>query len=535
MNWGKGALYCVCSIMFFNAALTRAPAAEFDAHSMILAGAENKKHYASSPCAYDRTISLPNGVSAVLSVIHTRDRDRFIFRIDAGDQHSEICRVISRDGVWYTENRYGTRKYRPYEMPEMVLFYLCLEAAEPIFVDEASLGSIGSFKGVAGDVCTYSKPITEGEAVGLRNLASQIDALLPKLSDPRKLAQFQEQRSQITALLKDGIEIQVDQRTGLMVAQAKPKLAWNMQGFKFLKSVDASALSIESHRWTDCSDDPTKGNRGDLIMLGHAPDYVPGMESYDLDCRLMDVADGRFRRIPFRGADSIPGCFASDRTSVIVGGASVSTGSIRPVQIDLSTGANRPLGGAIFASGIALGGSLSPDGSQLIVLRKDLSGRLLESQPYVIDMKTNQARKIGKSMDTGFFKWMADGQHVIFPLRDPAPLDQVQKVSLAVMDMEGNVITLGPGDEPNPLVDGKRILFEDDHQLWNTCDLNGHDIKLLAGGMSGYGFPAVAPDGKRLLMMRFKPQPPRPIVFEIGKVEGRAVTAEQGLWGMPVW
>lgn len=534
VNGSNRALYPVCLLLVLGIAVASATAAEFDAHALFAAGAESKRLYASSPCAYDRIISLPNGASAVLSIIHTPDRERFELSIDAGKQRTGVCSVISRDGYWYADNRYGTRKYRPYEMPEMVLFYVCLEGSEPIFADETELGSVGTFKGISGDVCTFSKPVSEPEGANLRNLASQIESFLPTSTDPQKRAQLQSQLSQIRALLKDGVEIQIDQRTGLMIAMGKPKLAWKMQGFKFLKTVEAAALSIESNPWSDFSDDPTKGKPGDLIMLAHAPDYVPGAEGYDLDSRLMDVNNGRFRRIPFRGAESFPTCFASDRKSVIVGGVSVSTGNIRPVQIDLSIGKNRALGGAMFDTGVAIGASLSPDGSRLIILRKDLAMGILETQPFIIDMKTNQARKIGKPMDTGFFKWMPDGQHVIFPLRDP-PLDKVQKVSLAVMDMDGNVVKLCPGDDPNPLADGKRILFEDDQQHWNTCDLKGQNVKLFADGMAGYGFPAVAPDGKRLLLMRFQPQPPKPLVFEIGQAEGKVITDEEGLWAMPVW
>jgi len=105
------------------------------------------------------------------------------------------------------------------------------------------------------------------------------------------------------------------------------------------------------------------------------------------------------------------------------------------------------------------------------------------------------------------------------------------------MDMEGKVTVLRSGNAPALLADRQTILFEDSEtRLWHTCDLQGKNDELFGDGMKGYGFPAVAPDGKRILMMHFKTGAlPEPMVLPVGKGEGEVITHVGGLWGMPSW
>jgi hypothetical protein len=90
---------------------------------------------------------------------------------------------------------------------------------------------------------------------------------------------------------------------------------------------------------------------------------------------------------------------------------------------------------------------------------------------------------------------------------------------------------------PVALADGRRILFKDPQAgTWHTCNLDGQDEKPYADGLKGYGFPAPAPDGRRLLMMHFQPgQGPVPVVLPIDAGQGRPATTAPGLWAMPAW
>jgi hypothetical protein len=60
--------------------------------------------------------------------------------------------------------------------------------------------------------------------------------------------------------------------------------------------------------------------------------------------------------------------------------------------------------------------------------------------------------------------------------------------------------------------------------------------EIRADGLKGYGFPAPAPDGQRLLMRHFEPgQAPVPVVLPIDVGQGRPATTAPGLWAMPAW
>jgi Tol biopolymer transport system component len=105
------------------------------------------------------------------------------------------------------------------------------------------------------------------------------------------------------------------------------------------------------------------------------------------------------------------------------------------------------------------------------------------------------------------------------------------------MDMAGKIKVLIPGSSPVPLADGKTILFEDqDARTWHLCDLDGGNVRRCGDGLKGYGFPAPAPDGQRVIMMKFNGNKgPRPILLNLGESEGKPITDAPGLWTTPVW
>jgi WD40-like Beta Propeller Repeat len=90
---------------------------------------------------------------------------------------------------------------------------------------------------------------------------------------------------------------------------------------------------------------------------------------------------------------------------------------------------------------------------------------------------------------------------------------------------------------PVLLNDGKTILFEDTkNRTGQTCGLDGGDLKPYAGGLTSYGFPSPAPDGKRIIMMHFRQgSAPEPTVFTIGEKDGKPALTAPGLRATPAW
>lgn len=223
---------------------------------------------------------------------------------------------------------------------------------------------------------------------------------------------------------------------------------------------------------------------------------------------------------------------------MLVGGTAGETGSMRPYKIDLKTRECTPLGSPILDSGFSLFGDISPDGKTAVVIHMDRSGTAsLNFQLCLIDLASGNARLLGKPMDMGYINWAADGQHLVLLTRKAKDINSPMIASLATMDMEGHVTELRRGDSPMLLADRRTILYENtDTNLWHTCDLEGKNDKLYADGLSEYGFPTPAPDGKRILMMHFVPKAlPLPVVLQIGEPQGRAITQVEGLWGESTW
>ena len=101
----------------------------------------------------------------------------------------------------------------------------------------------------------------------------------------------------------------------------------HVTGFRWLKQIDPKEFATDGSKWDDYTDDPTLGDRNDLLMIGHCGAWRPGMPSPEADGRLLDIKTGRYRRIPFQGAMTLPGCFTRDRTSVLVTGVDTTAAS----------------------------------------------------------------------------------------------------------------------------------------------------------------------------------------------------------------
>lgn len=531
-------LALAAALVFSVAPSAAAPAdpQQVDLKALVETGAKTLQRLRTTPASWSVSNTLPSGAVITVSVLRAGEKQRTVFTVDSGGQRVEVLRLISRDGLWYATDRAGSYKHRPFEVPvETPFIYLCLSRAEPMFVTEEHPILGDKLESVDANVATFRQPLPPEKAGPLQALVEGMEASAREGGRPLT-PEARRQTTAILDMLAKGTSTRVDLSTGRIMEYGTERLRSRVTDFRFLPQVEEREFAVEGRQWQDYSDDPTAGNLEDLVMIGHHPGVQPGAKKYDLDGRLMDVRTGRFRRIPFQGGVVMPGCFLRDRRSVVVTGLDPETGAVRSYQIDLKTRQSRALGGALLESGVTLGADLSPDGRTVAVLHLDPSGNLLRSQVCLIDLATGDAKPLGKPMDTAFVSWTADGRLVLLHRQYKDP-DSPAVTSLAVMDMQGTVTVLRRGNHPVPLADRQTILFEDpDTRLWYTCDLKGKNVKLFADGLKGYGFPAPAPDGKRILMMRFNPPAlPEPVVLEVGQPEGRVITRTAGLWGIPTW
>jgi hypothetical protein len=358
----------------------------------------------------------------------------------------------------------------------------------------------------------------------------------PDLAD----AKTSEKMKQSADLLENGFPLKVDLATGMLVQLGGNDRPTTIQDFSWVDGVDPEQFNVEGTRWEDYSNDPTQGDTAELLMISHGGLWSPGMKSTDTDGRLVDLRSGRFRRIPFVGLSVQTGCFLKDRSQVVVPGVDDHSGVLGLYQINLKTGENRRLGGDLLASGTTLMPALSPDGKTIAVMHHGSEKRLLDSHVCLVDLGTGEAKTLGDSHDLAYLSWLPDGQGLILLIRetpDPADLNSSRVSTISRMDLDGRISKIREGNAPILLNDGKTILFEDSKsRTWQTCDLNGGDVKPFAGGLTGYGFPSPSPDGKRIVMMHFrKGLAPVPTILQIGESAGKPAVTAPGLWALPAW
>ncbi len=516
----------------------QAPKTEPDLSALVKAGRASAERLQKECASWTSSTTGPNGSVFIVDVLACPDMRRSIFSVQAQGQRVEIFRLIARGGVWYMTEGKRAGKYRPYEAPsDWPTAYLYLSRSEPRFVAQDEPGILGTYEGKLQGVATYRSPIPDAQRQQLQNTLKEIDAFVSKNAAAAAKPEMQQARARLKDLVGNGIASRIELATGMFVQLGAPDKETRISNFRWRERIDRSEFDVAGKTWDDFTDDPTAGDTSDLLMIGHCGIWRVGMKSPEVDGRLFDLKTGRYRRIPFQGEQAQSGCFLKGRTRVVISGADLMSGVIGLYEIDLKTGTNRQLGGEALASGFSLFPVLSPDGKTVAVLHKGAAERLLDTQVYLVDLATGNARPVGKPHDMAFPSWLPDGSGLILLVREVDEATHTTKENIARMTLDGTVTKLCEGSSPVLLADGKTILFEDSKtRLWQTADRDGGHIQPFADGLKDYHFAAPGPDGKRIIMIRFQPgAEPVPTLLTLGETDGEPVTTRPGLWARPAW
>ena len=98
-------------------------------------------------------------------------------------------------------------------------------------------------------------------------------------------------RNMLTNGLTSGVEIE----SGMFVELGTPEHRTRVTGFRWRGQLDKSVFDTDGPKWEDFTDNPTLGDRQDLLMIGHSGVWRPGVASRKTDGRLVDVKTGRCR------------------------------------------------------------------------------------------------------------------------------------------------------------------------------------------------------------------------------------------------
>jgi hypothetical protein len=484
-----------------------------DPDAVARAGAKTALRLRDGAASWTVTHEAPSGARFLVSVLQDRARRRIALAAEVAGEKVPLARIVERDGLWYVVDGAQTGKYRPYEAPlslSTAYFYLA-RSSVMVMADREGLEGWKHQETRAG-IASYRAPVPEGVRRSLERMLDRPEA-----------------RARVADLLEQGLLLRLELATGIVVESGNSERRLAVGEFRLLDKVDEAEFAVAGRAWTDLSADPTRGDLLEWVMIGHNTMFRPGGPKGELDVRLLNLGSGELRRVPFRGGNALPGCFLRDRRKAVVSGL-MDNGALGLFEVDLGTGENRRLGGKALESGFALGPAPSPDGKSLAVLHKGGAEGHLELRVALVDLASGEGRHVGEPLDGAFLSWLPDGKGLVLLRREAGGAGTVSR-----MDLDGRITPIVPGDSPVVLEGTRAILFQEG-ELWKTCDLAGKNAKLLGDGLRGHGFPSPAPDGKRLLMMRFRPnQAPEPVVVVLPGQEIRAATKLPGLWGFPAW
>jgi hypothetical protein len=551
----KSARLCLLSIPFLSIVLELfATSSAFsddasrhqpDFAALVQAGRKTALRLERQAATWTAVTRLPNDAQVAVKIVSTPTFRRTVLSAQIKERTLGRLEIIAREKLWYVTELGKRKKYRPFEAPFVLnAAYLFLFRGQPAFVAAGSRNQLGSYEGTKDGVATYLSPLPDSirkqVEYSIRVLEDLARQKPERVNDPDSHRQIE----QLRRLLR-GMVVRIDVATGICFQQGTPERQTEITEFKWLDQVSPEEFSIDQQEWEDNSSDPTLGNPDDLLLISHNPNWQPGMKSGDMDGCLVDVRTGRYRRIPFQGIVTLPGCFLKDRRRVIVSGLGHSSVTMGLYEIDLKTGENRPLGGDALAGGNSLLPALSPDGKSLAVIQKLPQGRPLDSQIYLIDLNgrdsnRGNARPLGKPADVAFLSWPPDGQGLLLLKResaDPSNLTLRSTDTIARLGLDGRTTRLLEGSMPVVLNDGKTVLFRDTKDRgWQTCDLAGKNARPFANGLADYLFPSPGPDGKRILWMHFvRGAAPVLTLIPIGETSGKPVVPAPGLWSLPCW
>jgi len=268
----------------------------------------------------------------------------------------------------------------------------------------------------------------------------------------------------------------------------------------FVDRIPERTFSVEGVAWEDHTADPTASGTDDLALVTHDAEWRPGVHLGG-DGRLLDVAAGALRRIPFDGDTVVAGGFAGDRTKVLAVGARLHE-EVGVFVVDLRTRASRRVGAGFLDGLKCFAPALSPDGKTLAVCQLS-SGAV---RIALVDVETDEGRYVDGPSGGATVKlaWTSDGRALLVTQAfSPGPLSPVSRVSR--LSLDGKVTPIRDRVDMVQLVDdGTRLLFRDlEDGKWATCDLDGKDKKVYGkGGLADCLQLAVSPDDRRVLGVR---------------------------------
>ncbi len=532
-------LWPLLILVFEAAPISAQEGGEFppELRAAIDAGRASATRLAGSAATWTTIHHLPDTIEVVVECGRAPGSRAWVLRVRGMGPPRDVLDISERDGRWAVSEQGGIAGwYRPYEAP--FLFkgaYDFLARSEPVFVQDAiALGRAIRIEESSEETLRLRLlALREQELVARATIQGWRDRLA-EIEAPEKKARLAAAIAQAEDALAQGNELSVDRRTGVVIEQRSSDLHLRLEDWTWRDSIPPIPSKIKSVLFEEVSDPPTT-EPGRLAMYALSRSWSPGQEADAPETVLVDLADGSYHRIPFRGGHALPGAFLPDRKRVLVLGVDAFDSTVGLDLVDLSTGEVRRLGGETLERGRCASPAISPDGKTVAVAWKPMGGGL-EDSIFLVDLETGVARRLGEPRPHFALNWAPDGRSLVLGIRHYDRMEGPPREEIARLDLDGRLEVIRSGGWPVLVQGGRRILFKETQAgLWRTCDLDGGDARPVGDGLPQHGVPSASPDGSRVLMMKFGGPTPIPVVVDLETGRSMAVFESRGLWSLPTW
>jgi len=513
-------------------------ALEVDKQALSAAGEKTKTRLLKETAAWTAVVTGEQGVRVLIDIAQAPDKRRILVSLDNNGKLSPIASIIELDGKWYVSESGGILGiYRPYEAPfDLSILYQYLFDDRILMISPETVGELGTVEQQEGDRIVFRGPLPKAKTDYLQKQLNVMEKAIAQIPADRVPAKTLAQMENMKTALRDGIQVEVDSTFGIKTQYGAGNKWIQIEGFRFLKEPMPKLFDIAGKEWRDHSKALTTEELNDTIMINHWAQWNPQVKAeMPPDVRLLNLKTNELWRVPVQYMQAGPGCFLKDRTKVIVAAVMTDPPGLRLCEVDLVTGKNRVVCKGIPSGPNLLAPSLSPDGKTIAVFATGVGGNVLESQIYLIDLATEQARPLGEPCDQFYLNWLPDGTGVILERRTTIDMNKPSKGTICRMDLSGKRMDIRDGKRPLLLADGKSMMFEDENRAWHVCGLDGKVLRKLTDGSQWHMFESLSFAGDKILGTKNarKGLGAEAIVFDPQTGAETPLTPLKGLWTQP--
>lgn len=489
---------------------------------------------------WDVHLSVPDrGSLGGVLVLRDQERTRWVGYVRNEDGKAQaLFRVTAADGVWFVDEAGKRITCRPWEHFFAYPFAdALLEASKLLVITNPAGLSDAQVVSETNEIVVLRIPHGTESGIRVKGMSQEISKGARKSGSSASPWMGFPAGSAATSLADETLSIHREE--GFLQARKAWKFRVEIRDFEWLSAVPTNRIPI---RPTDRADrtDPYKGaDWSQCVLVAHDP-YAEAGANPKINSRLavLRLDTGNIIRLPVPSFGTLFGCFLGDRQQILSTAMPLSD-STQLHEVDLRSGEVRGWEMEDFDTQPVGVPVPSPDGSRIALLcTAPNPATLLDMQFLLLEPKEGNAEWLGEPGRWGGpYSWLPDGSAIALKRFLPTKsADAMAPQMISLLRLDGTASDLRRGNDVRVLPQSKELLLRDEKKSWWITDLNGRNPRKYADGMLGWGEPAISPDGREILWVRFASNSiPTLYRFPFGETNGVPATRSSGFTSLPVW